>query len=334
MTLPLSSEKRLREIALLFALPVNREEFISRVSKSDYLRKFDSSNDKTAKRDANLESAWEKKYCPGVADYFGELMAAAIRLGIDVRTQATLATLREVTAERSVVILFTHWKGPEIVNDDLVAPREISAFVERIRDHHTPLSHWLLERFHDIGHGGASANGPARRRRFWPFNFTSHRDQSLLGILNESLSVQLSEHMSAVDGVNEVIEHEVTRAARRRDILDTLFGRLLRPGNRLELFDGLQAKEVVEAAIAPDFQGVLDLTTCTSTVLADFIAACRHLRLRTVQFPTTQDPLWATKYVKTTIELVAAAGLSYLEARNLARRKLEQALFEVERSKS
>ncbi|MGH8070205.1 MAG: hypothetical protein ACRERE_34155 [Candidatus Entotheonellia bacterium] len=332
MTSPRTLKNSMHEIALLFGIPVNQEEFVSRVSESDYLRRFNSLDHNAAERQAYLESAWENEHRPWVADPFGELMEAALRLDVDVRTQATLATLREVTAQRSVVVVFAHWKGPEIVYEDLVAPVDECAFVERVRENDRPLNRWLLDRFRNIGLREATAISPVRRWPFWPF--ASRHDQPLHGILDECLSAEIPEHLSVEDGVDEVLEHQMTRAARRRDTLNALFQGLLRPGNRLELFDGLHAKEVVESIIAPDFEGVLDLTTCTSTVLADFIAARRDLRLRTVQFPTVQEPLWAAKCVKATIELIAAAEFSYLEARNLILRKLEEALYEMQWSKS
>ena len=133
--------------------------------------------------------------------------------------------------------------------------------------------------------------------------------------MNDALSISLPD--TPIDA-GIVLEHEITRSARRRDEIDAMFVGLLRPGNLLELFDGLHGKEVVESAIAPGVTGILDLTTCTSTVLADYIAARRHHEIRTVQFPTVQEFLWCAKCVEASLQLVVVNAMPYQEARRLA----------------
>jgi hypothetical protein len=150
----------------------------------------------------------------------------------------------------------------------------------------------------------------------------------LAAILREALDADIDEPRLD-DAVDEVAEHPVTRSARRRDALDALFQGLLRPGNRLELYDGLHSKEAVEAAIAPTFEGVIDLTTCTSTVLADHVSAKRRFRLRTIQFPTVQDVLWGANCVKAALQIQHTTGVTYQEARQIAYIELEKAVRAV-----
>ena len=130
--------------------------------------------------------------------------------------------------------------------------------------------------------------------------------------LNELLSNDL---LVADTSTTIVLEGAITRAASRRDEIDELFQGLLRPGNRLELWDGLHDKWEVESAIAPEFDGVLDLSACNSSVLANFLNARRGYRFRTVQFPDVVDFLWAATCVKGTLQLVAAGAFGYQEAR-------------------
>ncbi|HVT14661.1 MAG TPA: hypothetical protein VHQ90_00580 [Thermoanaerobaculia bacterium] len=327
MSLPRPAKADASDIALLLAIPLDEREFFAHVGKSDWLQQYAIEGSDATARQERLRAVWTDEYVPLVAEPFRELIDRALGLGTDVRTQATLGSLREATTHKPIVILFAHWKGPEILYDDLVPPVEREKFVARVRESDTPLARWLASSFRASGFAQASPDQAPAKRSFWS-SWRSYRIQSLVEILRASLGVASLEN-SATDGIEEVFEHEVTRAARRRDAIDLLFRGLLRPGNRLELFDGLHAKEEVEAAVAPLFQGVLDLTTCTSTILADFIAARRQLRFRVVQFPTAQQPIWAAKSLKSTIELTVQAGLPYLDARILARRELEQALAEV-----
>jgi hypothetical protein len=148
-------------------------------------------------------------------------------------------------------------------------------------------------------------------------------------VLTDALSHPPGEDARGRDGVDIVLESEVTRKARRRDELDELFHGLLRPGNRLELFDGLHAKEVVDDALDQRFDGMLDLTTCNSTVLADFLARRRRQRLRTVQFPAEQEPWWAAQCIDLALRLFVRESLDYQEARALATAMMVRGVGEI-----
>ena len=94
---------------------------------------------------------------------------------------------------------------------------------------------------------------------------------------------------------------------------------MIRPGNRLELLDGLHRKEAFEEAVAPDFDGVLDFAACTSTILADYVAHRRNNRVRLVQAPNTIEFVATAPIVASTLELLAQGPFSYQEARTHAR---------------
>jgi hypothetical protein len=99
--------------------------------------------------------------------------------------------------------------------------------------------------------------------------------------------------------------------------MDGLFSGLLQPGNRLELFDGLHDCHSVARAIDQTYQGTLDLTTCTSTILADRIGQHHRWRFRIVQFSENQEPIYAASVLEATLALMEQ-GLDYLDARELA----------------
>ncbi len=313
-------------VALLFGVPVTRDEFERRAGESDWLRKFYHRQADPRARRRRLQQAWERDYEPWIADPFTALRRRASRLGAEVSTGATLDTLRAATAEKSVVVLVSHWKGPEIVNDDFVEPVIEAAFLARARRSDSAMGRWLCRRLE------ARRGGGRRRPGLWRSLFGEGRGETLREVIRQAVDAEIEDfEANEADGLDEVLEHPATRAARRRDALDEVLADLLRPGNRLELFDGLHKKEAVAAAVAPGFEGMLDLTTCTSSYLADFISSRHRQRLRTTQLPAVQEPLWAAKHLEWTLELVAGQGLGYLEARELAGRKLKQAVVDVSR---
>jgi hypothetical protein len=104
---------------------------------------------------------------------------------------------------------------------------------------------------------------------------------------------------------------------------------MIRPGNRLELLDGLHSKESFEAAVAPEFEGVLDFAACTSTILADYVEHRRRNRLRTVQAPNPIEFVASAPIIEGTLELFARGPFSYQEARTHARELWEGAVCTV-----
>ncbi len=312
------------EVALLLGMPISLPEFVSRTGQSDWLAKFDRAEGTPTERHQHLVSVWERQYYPLVAEPLLELIDAASRLDVDVRSQATLRTIADTTTTRRVVILFGHWKGAEIANDDILPPKNLQSFVERT-GFDTPLTRWLRERFRQLD----SESRTAPRAFLHKLRWKTRPAATLVSILRDALTTPLAEGAAEADGIDRIIQHELFVAANRRDELDSLFDGLLKPGNRLELFDALHAKEAVESAVAPDFDGVLDLTTCNSTVLANHLATRRDFRFRTVQFPTVLEPLLATQYLKATLELMRTAALPYLQARVLARQGIEQAVADI-----
>ena len=307
--------------AILIGLPVTIEEFLARVRDSDWLGKYRRTDLDAGRYQEWLESTWTREYEPLVASPLRALQEVAGSLAASLSTRATIADVREATAKHAVVILFAHWKGPEMTNDDLVTPVSREAFLAKAQGSESTIGAWMTDQLRsDLpGHG--------RKRVGWLRAIfggsAALREPTLREILQGALHAQL-DNDPGTGGVDEVIEDPLTRMARRREVLDALFAGLLQPGNRLELFDGLHAKEAVESAIAVDFTGVLDFTCCTSTHLADFISSRRRLALRTVQFPTVQDFLWGATCVKIALRLsMTDGGPGYLEARQQALKLLE-----------
>jgi hypothetical protein len=330
MTQEAAISASVEDIALLIGVPVDYEEFEQRIKTSDWLSKFYDRGSEPALLAQSVKARWEQEYSPLVADGLQKLLEIAEKLNIQLFRSATIEALGRATQTKQVVILFAHWKGPEILNDDFIVPPNATKFAAEVHGSESPLADWLRSRFSEIetsngGRGLLSWSSISRALRR-----TKRPVKTVREVLNDALHTPLVDNnRNQIIGVDEVLEHNVSRSARRRDEIDRLFASLLRPGNRLELFDGLHSKEQIEAAIAPTFGGILDLTTCTSTVLADHISKKRHKRLRTVQFASVQEFLWCANCVAGTLQLVANGGMSYQSARVTASAVLEESIKEL-----
>ncbi len=311
-------------MALLFAIPVTREEFLSRAADSDWLSRDHSESLGPGTLPVDNEETPVTRYCSQVLPVLNDLLEYASEVKVEVICRATLESLRSATEKFDVVTLLAHWKGAEVISKDIVTGADKRDFAMRVKDDMTPLGQWLFRRLSEpesarVGKKAGLAQWLGLRSKS-----VSPQDRSVKDVLNDALSVDMPEASGAEDGIDLTIEHETTRAARRRDELDRLFDRLLNHGNRLELFDGLHSRDEVEAAIAPRFTGVLDLATCRAMVLADFLSARRRHSFRTVHLTHRLRPRWAAASVFATIHLVREKGLGYLEARLIASKWLKQ----------
>lgn len=289
----------LERVGIAVAVPLTWRDFAPRVRFSDWLSKyFDRDLDENDLA-TYLRDRWEEEYFPLVVEPLNEVLEIASRNGAAIYTNATLIDFHSITSEKEIVILFAHWKGSEIVFEDLLERTTTAPYLARLASFKSDLVSWL---------------GPKLSRV---------RDDipGLLEVLNQSLDVPVDKASGSGDPI--VLQHCVTRRAIMREQLDAIFRGLLRPGNLVELYDRLRTKEELEAAIWQPFHGVLDLTVCTSTVPADYIRARRHDRLRTVQFSDTVEFVWAGKCVAGALDLFSTGNFEYQEARDTVARILE-----------
>jgi hypothetical protein len=296
----------LADTGILIAVPLDRVEFGQRARNSDWLGKFCPPDTSGAALEAALDERWHNAYSTLIAEPLQELVGMARCGSAEVRPQAVLPDVEILTRTKKIVILFAHWKGSEIVFDDFLHGPDIQMYLDLSQKATSPVGKWIAAKLRDH----SSRTGA----------------DILLDIVNDALTVSLPDEQP-VSG--SVMEHAATRQARRREELERLFPNLLRPGNRLEMFDGLYSKEAVESFVAPGFNGILDLATCNSSVLADYLAARRRHQLRTVQFPNMVEFIWAAKAVTGALQLHSSGNFEYQEARNLTSEILEKVIREA-----
>ena len=251
----MAGENALADVALVFATPTSRfdyDEIFDGKVLADYRTTFGSQS---------RDSLWSVRF-ERIVDYAQTLASLAREHGASVYTRAGKADLQHATANCRVVVFVAHWRGAVVGKADVLAAPELLARATELAAH--PVLRTL-----------ASAS---------------------------NIRTLLSE-MNAFVERGDVIQHlppdiaAVARTSRpvaftlARDVLDGAFEGLLRPGNRVEMFDGLHTAGDIEAAIAPDFSGELDLTMCNSVVLATLLDIRRGDTIRHVHWPKLVDPL-------------------------------------------
>ena len=277
-------------IELLVAVPFKWPAFQRAAydPRRDWLRRFAD----------DPQRHWQDGYAGDVARPLDRLVQAARAAGVRVVPDATLTDMASATQRAEVVILVAHWKDHAVRAADL-AVQDLHAAAQRLSVY--PAFAELARR---VQRAKSAADAVAQLQAYVMQNTDTEEDKA--GFI--------------------VRAHPGTHAARRRDRIDALLAGLLRPGNRLELTDGLFDVHAVERAIAPGFAGVLDLTSCQARCLADHIDRRRLGECGVVQFEGEVMPEVAALAIERTLELCRQDAGSYMPARARALQELSRAL--------
>jgi hypothetical protein len=278
----------LSNLAMLVCLPADHQTFLDRVSKSDYLKKYS----------LNAEAFWEDEYRSQVAEPVQRLVERARTFGAHIEPRATLQSLHDATTKKKIVVLLTHWKGSAVSADDIVCENK-ATFLARL--------------------DSAPGSAPRYLARLLSESATERGIQEFV----ESAIPELED--SNPDGFI-VSSDPITVRSERRDLVDKWFEGLLRPGNLLEFWDGLYARDDVARQVDCGFKGILDVAACNSSILADYLNRVTRSRFRVVQFPDVLPPALSCEALHLTFELMDERGLPYLTARMRALRYVADTL--------
>jgi hypothetical protein len=276
--------------ALLLAIPLTLDEFVASIERrSDYTRRYAS----------DPGAAWNgpSGYREAVARPLVMLAEDARKAGICLFDKARLSDLAEATSRCSIVIVVGHWKGAEIATSDLLV-RDVGELSRRVSMSRGDPRLTRLARKLESMRGGADRIADLLNA------FILHTAKRLM-----------REARRRRDGIRIEVPL-VTAVAHARLMLDEILSDALRPGERLELADGLYDAEAVDAAIAPGFAGVLDVTTCTSVLLSARLEQTRKDAFRVVQFKDALRPDVAALTLRRTFQTMqGGAPMEYLRAR-------------------
>lgn len=239
----LADAVRPQDCAFLVTVPTTREEFLEDLENpgKDFIRgRFAGS----ALRPANKWTLYES-----TAAFLGELLNELQRLGVSVVRRATLSDWRRAQARSSVVVLFAHWRSArlrvtDVDWDKLMAAPRLTAPEQQ------PISTVMDE-------ARATADRSATVRR-----------------LNDVLSSEaLGFHPWLGTKPNTIPASVEHRVYINRRFLDSMLPGTFSGGARVEFGDTLADVEEVAQACAPRFEGIIDLSVCTSTLLSEMIKA-------------------------------------------------------------
>lgn len=184
------------------------------------------------------------------------LAGSAGQRGVRVIENATLGDLAGLFQTCRVVTVVAHWRGPEFSKDDVIAgPEEI---IDRLVHDHGELPTRLRAGFQGSWRNwlSASASDEIRRSR-----------------LAELLNTRLAQGpiLLAPPPGTEWHMDLITLRHENRAALDAWWPTAFRPGNRLELADGLHSAQSVSSTVPPWWDGIADFSNCRSAQLADLV---------------------------------------------------------------
>jgi hypothetical protein len=261
-----------KDCGLAIALPLTEEEF-----RLDFTENR-ADHDYAPRRaeEQNWQTFWKQRIKP-IAEVASSLVAIAQDLGIEVRESATLNDLTELFNSRSVVTIIAHWRGHHLYPEDLlVSPQEL---ISKIQHNYDEISFALRSRMDASKLSAIESNIDPEQSA-----------KQLLDLLNKAIELPpLLQHAQTYSNVT-VFFDDVELPAANRELLDLWGGTALKPGNRLELRDGLHAVSDIERQIPSQFAGIIHFGICHSTVLGNRIRQ-NYPNRRAIMSPRLVQPI-------------------------------------------
>jgi hypothetical protein len=226
---------------------------------------------------------WDSRYVR-IAEAAEELCGMVTTLDGRAYPAATLADVQRASSSNDVLILIAHWSGWEIVASDFTATS--GAVLERLKQ----AGLWdLVEP--------------------WSGSMTD-----LTRALNELVETgALLKRLEPTIASRPM--HPLLVKTMGRDLVDELLAGAIRPGNRVELYDGQHPPDAIEQAIDAGFHGDIDLATCSSLALATLISIRRGSAVHLVHDADVIDPLACCRVIAETLRHADRQGVTYAEAR-------------------
>jgi hypothetical protein len=230
-------------VALVFGAPVSRPQFEELACRERY---WDYGQMMQAGR-TTWADKFDAHYAPAAA-VMSELCELASEHEFTVFQRATLSDLVKACAAHAIVIVAAHWKSSHVFETDLLPGWE-DAFLALLQGRGNPLAVLLADRL-----------GEAAPERHLV------RDELNALIRSHRLRPHMPGGLAASVETSTLILEAISR-----EMIDLAFADRIRWGNCLELYDGLHNALQIKEAIGDAMPAVLDLSCCTSSVLATYL---------------------------------------------------------------
>jgi len=279
------------DCALVVTVPLERPEFMADIhAGTDFLDQF-----RARQRTRLLEVLWSV-YEASVATAAATI-ARAGRRGVTVCKRSGLVDFARCLEHYPVVTLVAHWRSARFRAKEIEDPAAV---------------HRLLFPEHA---GGSSGHQPTA--------------EGMAQALNRRLEPDFHRTADARADDSSQAAAETRRQyalwEARQDVQNR-FGAAVRPGGPgVEFVDGGVDVDRVVAAVPPNFSGVLDLTVCNSTLLAEQVRRrCRFGLVIANAFPATLQT--RMELYDAAMRLVQHEGVSYQDAVFMVRSRLRRRL--------
>jgi hypothetical protein len=237
------------------ALPMSQEQFFADIadnSDKDYVKGIVKSSKE--------EEEWEKweVYRP-VISKMQNVIELAEKVGMKVLKRTNLKDLSECFANYQIITLLAHWRGPELKHTD------IKTEPVRIAEH-------ILESNDDV------SNSIRKHIELDHIKYISESSN------NTNQKIQIANLINKIIYSNDpilpipqyyklttLVLNDSWLAFQNRNTIDNWLPEAFKPGNRLELTDGLYSIDTIKNLIPSSFSGIIDFAICQSELLADYI---------------------------------------------------------------
>jgi hypothetical protein len=266
------------DCALLVSVPLKRSEFMADLAAgTDFLALFVASQ-----RSRDLDVLWAT-YEASAATTAASTERAR-RRGVTVITRGVLADFERCLGQFQVITLVAHWRSALFRASEVRDVRAVIALVAGGPEQP------------ECPPADATAAAVALNRRLYA----------------DAASTKPAGFEDGDDAAVEIAHQYAIWHARRK--LQTRLGQAVRCGGpAVEFADGLLPLEQVVAAVPETFDGVLDLTVCNSTLLAEEIRRrCKRGLIIANAFPATLD--MRMEFYNAAIDLVQRRHVSYQDA--------------------
>ncbi|MBP6892866.1 MAG: hypothetical protein KBC94_00455 [Pseudacidovorax sp.] len=227
------------KVALVIGIPISIEECALRL-RSPVPWEY---GERTRERDRAQLGKFSALY-EVVGEAAADLFATASAAKATIYRCATFADLKAALSSHDAVIVLAHWRGSSVSSLDLLPGWN---------DRFQALLKW----------SGPRSDAFRSVRDGWSGSSAESFCESLNRAINGGAF-----RACFPSGAAQLDMSPLLGAAMSRDIVDQAFDPHLRKGNALELFDGMWSGQAIVGAIPRDFRGTLDLSCCTSSVLA------------------------------------------------------------------
>jgi hypothetical protein len=253
------------DCTLAIALPLTKQEFFADLhpdAAKDYAKFYRSQIWGKPDRD----ELWEK-YHTNFVVLIEDVASEVEHLGVKVVRDLKLTDLPATLSGPDVVSLVSHWRAAEVEHDDFL---NFSDFVNRLR-------HSSLDVISRIRQGLSIKVAQQVQQSGTTTEYSADFQKELIGDLNALLeNDNLGQRPGFEDSATEQrlpVEH---RTYLNRIELERAFEGLLKKGNQMEFFDGLQSVHAIRDQVPDEFCGFLDLIVCNSVLPAEPIKSMKR----------------------------------------------------------